>query len=89
VGQHVWRLLGSGSGGANFSESFMESFMQFRFALLPFGKAHLQPLLCKNVQGLGQKPLVLSDLSLEFIALLTHGLTARSGGSKRTLSHRW
>ena len=61
------RLRASTSGGslesgrAPVARTSLESFMQFRFALLQFGKAHLQPLLCKNVQGLGQTPLVLSD----------------------------
>jgi len=55
--------------------------MQLRFALFQLGHGDLEPLFCKRIEKLTHQAVVSINLSLQLVALFTHRLAARSGGS--------
>ena len=63
--------------------------LQFRLALFQLGDGRLYPFLCERVEPLLENLIVVIDPPLNIIALFIHGLTAGSGGSGQSLSHRW
>ena len=59
------------------------------FAFLQFLDQRVDPLGSQWIEDVASnKAAIALDCVVETFALITHGLTAGSGGSKRTLSHR-
>jgi hypothetical protein len=63
--------------------ALMRRLMHRFFALRQLHNRSLDPFLCKRIEALREKRIVVVYLPLKIVAPLTHWLTAGSGGSAR------